>query len=613
MHASLHGSALPERSPHSQRALWARYLRPYPARVAAIALLLCATIALQLLNPRLIRRFIDAAQAGQPLRTLSLLALLFLGVALFNYLLTLALTYVSEDVGWRTTNRMRRDLTAHCLRLDLPFHHAHAPGELIERIDGDVGLLARFFSQLVVQLLGNGLLLLGILVLLTGEDWRLGVGFVLFLAGAISILLRLRNFATPHLQRERAASADLFSFLEERLGGTEDLRANGAAGYTVQRLMGYMRALTWRGMAARPRNAIFGSIIVLWFETGTALALALGSVLFLRDLLTIGTVYLLYAYLRMASGPLLQLTGEIQQLQEATAAIGRIRELFAIQRTVLDGPKAQLPSGPLAVTFENIRFEYGTTVKPSHRPTVPPSDRPTVDSRALLTEFSLQVAAGRTVGVLGRTGSGKTTLTRLLLRFYDPQTGVVRLGDVDLRELTLPTLRRHIGIVTQEVQLFNASVRDNLTFFEQRADDGALVQALQDVGLGSWLQQLPAGLDTLLRTGGGSLSAGEAQLLAFARVLLKDPGVVILDEASSRLDPATEARLDQAIGKLLHNRTAIVIAHRLATVQKVDDILILDHGQIQEYGPRAQLAADPTSRFAHLLRTGLPESEDSNV
>jgi ATP-binding cassette, subfamily B, bacterial len=171
-------------------------------------------------------------------------------------------------------------------------------------------------------------------------------------------------------------------------------------------------------------------------------------------------------------------------------------------------------------------------------------------------------------------------------------------------------VRRHVGIVTQDVQLFNATVRDNLTFFDATITDTTIQQALTTLGLGEWLHALPHGLDTELSSGGGSLSAGEAQLLALARVLLKAPGLVILDEASARLDPITERRLDHAIAGLLHNRTAIIIAHRLTTVQKVDDILILEEGRIREYGPRAQLAADPNSHFAHLLRTDLVAGND---
>ncbi len=211
------------------------------------------------------------------------------------------------------------------------------------------------------------------------------------------------------------------------------------------------------------------------------------------------------------------------------------------------------------------------------------------------------------LGLLGRTGSGKTTLMRLLFRFYDPQHGAIHLDGTDIRELPLRALRRRIGIVTQEVQLFHASVRDNLTLFDQQIPDARILEAIAELGLGSWLRALPAGIDTELAPGGGGLSAGEAQLLAFTRVFLRDPAVIVLDEASSRLDPATEQLIGRATERLIHGRTAIIIAHRLATVERVDEILILENGRILEHGRRAALRADPDSRFAHLLRTGMEE------
>jgi ABC-type multidrug transport system fused ATPase/permease subunit len=217
------------------------------------------------------------------------------------------------------------------------------------------------------------------------------------------------------------------------------------------------------------------------------------------------------------------------------------------------------------------------------------------------------VAPGEVVGLLGRTGSGKTTLTRLLLRLYDPTAGTIRLGGVDLRDAHRADLRRHIGVVTQDVQLFQASVRDNLALFDTRISDARILAALDELGLGEWARTLPEGLDTVLAAGGGGLSAGEAQLLAFTRVFLKDPGLVILDEASSRVDPATERLIERAVGKLLQNRTGIIIAHRLGTVERADTILILDEGRIAEHGPRVTLATDPGSRFAGLLRTGAAE------
>jgi ABC-type multidrug transport system fused ATPase/permease subunit len=220
--------------------------------------------------------------------------------------------------------------------------------------------------------------------------------------------------------------------------------------------------------------------------------------------------------------------------------------------------------------------------------------------------MTLSLAPGQILGLLGRTGSGKTTLSRLLLRLYDPQAGAVRLGGVDLRDLALADLRGRVGVVTQDVQLFHASLRENLRFFDPSVDDARIAAALAELGMGEWLAGLPQGLDTLVG-GGQGLSAGEAQLLAFARVFLKDPGLIILDEASSRLDPASERLLERAVGRLLAGRSAIIIAHRLGTVQRADQIAILDGGRLAEHGPRAALAGDPESRFSRLLRGGMQE------
>ena len=213
------------------------------------------------------------------------------------------------------------------------------------------------------------------------------------------------------------------------------------------------------------------------------------------------------------------------------------------------------------------------------------------------------------LGVVGRTGSGKTTLTRLIPRFYDPLSGVVRLGGVDLRAVRLAAVRGRIGLVTQEVRVFDASVRDNLTIFDASVPDDQIRAALDTLGLISWLWELPRGLDTPLGPGGVELSAGQAQVLACARILLRDPDVVILDEPSSRLDPATERLVHTALGQLLKGRTGVIVAHRLATIAYVDDVLVLEDGQVREYGPRHTLAADPTSRFARLLQVATENTE----
>jgi ABC-type multidrug transport system fused ATPase/permease subunit len=286
-----------------------------------------------------------------------------------------------------------------------------------------------------------------------------------------------------------------------------------------------------------------------------------------------------------------------------------VAELLALRPRVREAPQpTPLPDGPLSVAFEQVTFTYNDDLPDDEHDAILAESQPDRASRPIvLRDVSFSLAPGRVLGLLGRTGSGKTTLTRLLFRLYDPDAGCVRLGGTDLRQVPLDGLRGHVAMVTQDVQLFQASVRDNLALFNRQIDDARILQALSELELREWAEALPDGLDTRLGAGGLGLSAGEAQLLAFARVFLRDPGLVILDEASSRLDPATERLLERAIDRLMAGRTGIIIAHRLRTVQRADEILILEGGRVAEHGARAQLAADPDSRFAQLLAVGLNE------
>jgi ABC-type multidrug transport system fused ATPase/permease subunit len=369
----------------------------------------------------------------------------------------------------------------------------------------------------------------------------------------------------------------------------EDIRSSGARAFVLRRCAEVMRS--W--LAAFLRAEMWGYALVTTsqglFAIGTAVAFALSAVLYRDGTLSIGTVYLIFQYTAVLRQPTEQLRTEVQDLQQADASMGRVEALLRTAPRLVDGPGEALPPGPLTVELDGVSFGYG-----QHAP--------------VLRDVSVRVEPGRVLGVVGRTGSGKTTLTRLLPRFYDPCAGAVRLGGVDLRAVRIAALRARIGLVTQEVQLFNASVRDNLTLFDDGVADERLSVVLEALGLSGWLRELPCGLDTMLGAGGVGLSAGQAQLLACARIFLRDPDVVILDEASSRLDPATERLVHAALGRLLAGRTGIVVAHRLATIAYADDILVLEDGRVREHGPRAELAADPGSRFAALLRVAGQEA-----
>jgi ABC-type multidrug transport system fused ATPase/permease subunit len=556
--------------------------------VAILAFLLLSSIGLQLLNPQILRRFIDAATQGGSDRTLTVAGILFIVVALLQQLFSVGATYLSENVGWSATNALRADLLAHCLRLDQSFHKSRTPGELIERIDGDVTALANFFSQFIVQVLGNALLLAGILAVLWTVDWRVGLLLTVFAAVVLLSLIGLQSYVVPSWKRARQASADLFGFLEERLAGTEDIRASGAQPYTMHGLYRRLTAHYWAERSGRLRSRSAWTTADLLFALGTGASFALGAYLFNAGSMTIGTIYSIFFYTGLLWHPLNMMAHQAEDLQKATAGMARVEELLAMRSTLVDGG-SHLPSGPLPVSFEEVTFGYG-------------DDEPVLDG------ITLRLGAGRILGVLGRTGSGKTTLTRLLFRLYDPQRGVIRLGDADIRAASLRDLRRRVGIVTQEVQLFHATVRDNLTFFDKRIPDERIMQAIHDLGLDPWFRTLPDGLDSMLSSGSGGLSAGQAQLLAFTRIFLRDPGLVILDEASSRLDPATEQLIERAVDKLLQNRTGIIIAHRLDTIHRAGEILILEHGKIREHGERERLLRDPNSRFNALLKTGIEEA-----
>jgi ATP-binding cassette, subfamily B, bacterial len=568
--------------------LLSRYLRPQWPRMILLALILVATIGVQMAAPLLTARFIDRATGDGALRDLVTLALLTMLLALLGQVMAVAETYVAEQVSWVATNALRVDLLAHLLRLDASYHTAHTPGELIERADGDVATLARFFSRFVVYVLGNAILIAGMLGLLLLVDWRVGLGLGAFVALALVAMLRIRAAATPSYAAERQANADFYGFLGEYLAGLEDVRASGASAFVLRRCAEMMRA--W--LAATRKAQMFGYALVATsqglFGLGTATALALSAILFREGALTLGAAYLIFQYTELLRRPTEQLRNEIQDLQQADASMGRVEALLAVAPRLADGAGGALPPGPLAVELDGVSFGYaaGTPV---------------------LREISLRLEPGRVLGLIGRTGSGKTTLTRLLPRFYDPQSGVVRLGGVDLRQVGLAALRARIGLVSQEVHLFHASVRDNLTLFDAGVPDERIAAVLDELGLNGWRRGLPAGLDTMLGSTGAGLSAGQAQVLACARVFLRDPDVVILDEASSRLDPATEQLVHAALGRLIAGRTGIIVAHRLATVAYADDILVLEEGRVREYGPRLALAADPTSRFAGLLRTATEE------
>jgi ABC-type multidrug transport system fused ATPase/permease subunit len=567
------------------RRLVDTYLRPHTRLVALLALALFSTIAMQVGTPQIIRAFINRATTpdGGPLLALTVI---YIAAVLLQQAVRIVATWLGELVGWLTTNSLRADLLAHCLALDPDFHKTRSPGELIERVDGDVHGLSQFFAGFLLNVIGNVLLLIGVLVVVWIQS-PFAAGIIsVFALVALATLVGVRRVAVKAWGRAREASALLFGFIEERLAGTQDIRSSAAERYTLRGFYERSRTRTWATSHARVMDAIPWATNGVVVAATTAIAFVVPTILVRRGEITLGDAFALYFYTQLLIQPLANMSHQVEQLQQAIAGGRRVLELLRIESTIVDGEVTDLPAGPLSVSLANVHFGYG--------------DEPNV-----LHDVTIDVAPGEVLGIVGRTGSGKSSLARLLVRLHDPRQGRVEIGGIDVRLLRRHALRDRVALVTQEVHVLRASVRDNLTLFDQTIPDDEVLGAVEQLGLLPWFAKLPDGLDTIVREGGAGLSAGESQLLSFGRAFLARPSVVILDEASSRLDPATEAMLEGAIDTLLAGRTGIVIAHRLATLQRCDTVCVLDNGQVVEHGDRETLAMDASSRFGVLLRTGL--------
>ena len=572
------------------RGFLTRYLADCRGQVVLLALLLLAHTAAGVYAPQLLRGIVDELTARGASAALAHAAAWFLAVAAVRQLTRGTAAVIGENVSWIATNRVRTDLLSHTLGLDPGFVGRHPPGAMLERIDGDANQLAAFFSQFSLRLLAAALLLTGILVALLIEDWRLCLALFLFAVAVTAMLLKLRSFGVPYYDRLREAAADLHGFVEERLAAIEEIKALGGLVHALRRLTGLIGAQVHHAKRAYSLGTLVWPLVNVVMGIGTGLMMAWGGALALRGDMTLGTLYLMFSYINLLFWPFEDLAHQMEELQKAGGNVVRIQRLLEERSALADGTRERFPHRPVSIALERVSFRYPAAGAPHAEQGEP-----------VLSDLSLTVAPGRTLGILGRTGSGKTTIMRLLARLYDPSAGRITVDGVDLREFRLREVRARIAVVTQEVQFFGATIRDNLALFDAAVDDRRIESALERLHLLPWLAALPDGLDTVLASAQLALSAGEAQRVALARVLLRDPDIVILDEAAARLDPVSEHEVEDALAALLAGRTGVVIAHRPRSVEKVDDILILERGRMVEYGPRQRLLSDPDSRLHGLL------------
>jgi ABC-type multidrug transport system fused ATPase/permease subunit len=551
----------------------ARLTSPYKVRTAFSIVSLLAATATALAPPFLSKYAVDDGIRRHDLTRLWWVVGAFLAAGLLNWGMSYVQTYLTGWVGERILADLRIGLFRHLQRLSLGFFERNRAGVIISRLTNDVEAIDQLVTDGVTSLVQNTLMLIGTAILLFVLDWRLAL--------ATLSVIPLMSVATV-VFRKRSSRA--YRAVRERLGLVTATLAEDIAGMRVVQAFTRERASirNFRRVAERYResnqetvvlNGIYFPFVDLLSSIALAVVLGYGGHLYFGGQVTIGTLFAFMLYVQNFFDPVQQLSQLYNTFLSATAALDKIMDVMDEEPNVLDKPGARpLPTSSGHVHFDHVRFGYG-------------------DGPEVLHGLDLDVPAGTTVALVGHTGAGKSTIAKLLARFYDPREGRITIDGVDLRDVTQASLRRQLGVVPQEGFLFAGTVRDNIAFGRPDASREDVVAAATAVGAHDFVLRLEDQYETELQERGTRLSLGQRQLVALARALLADPRILILDEATSSVDIGTERKIERALRLLLAGRTAFIIAHRLSTIRNADLIVVLEHGRIVEQGTHAELLA----------------------
>lgn len=582
-----------------------RFAKPYRKLLYVFLAIVVLDAAIGAINPLILREIINNGIIGHHRSLIIDLALLVGGLAIIDAVFEFFERFISAKIGEGLIFDMRTKIFSHVQKMPLAFFTRTQTGSLVSRLNNDVLGAQEAFTDVLSNVVGNIISVTIVLIVMFILSWQLTL--------VIVVILPIFLFPARWLGR-RLHAITLESYnLNATMSNTMIERFN-VSGALLSKIFGDPKSEDeiFKKRAGRVRDigvtqAMYARFLfialMLTASFATAVIYGWGGVLSVNGVLNVGTLVALTAYLNRLYGPLTQLSNMNVDVMTALVSFERVFEVLDLKPLVSDKPDAvDIKGGPSSISFKNVDFRYPTASEVSLASLESVETLSKTRSRQILTDVSFDVKPGQLVALVGPSGAGKTTISQLVGRLYDVSNGAVKINDIDVRDATLSSLRARIGMVTQDAHLFHETIRDNLLFANPKASEDDLKSALDSAQLSNLMANLPEGLDTMVGDRGYRLSGGEKQRLAIARVLLKHPDIVILDEATAHLDSESEKAIQQALQTALIGRTSLVIAHRLSTVQSADQILVIGHGQIVESGTHAQLIKKK-GLYAELYKT----------